>query len=227
LIFSIKVTNYKFCPKRNAKMCLFETLSLLHKVLEKTFRIMFDLMFEQKFFPLNFKYKLQRLHYQQQAPQVHNGGILWSKLSHYVPYFLPLPLAWAKNVNEYKLAYKSLASNEVNQHTPTWLIFWWGGLGVLDFYCPNLFPSNSQWVFNMFPSFQCVPQHFPHNTSLYFISFCPKFYSCNLFNQPKKKTLQYMYFGTIKLLILFWWRANKKCPWKKKKEKTLGVSMTN
>jgi hypothetical protein len=39
------------------------------------------------------------------------------------------------------------------------------------FYCPNLFPSNCQWVFNMFPSFQCVPQHFPHNTALYFISF--------------------------------------------------------
>jgi hypothetical protein len=37
------------------------------------------------------------------------------------------------------------------------------------FYCPNLFPSNSQWVFNMFPSFQCVPQHFPHKISFYFI----------------------------------------------------------
>jgi len=42
-------------------MCLFETLSLLHKVLEKTFRIMFDLMLEQIFFPLNFKYKPQSI----------------------------------------------------------------------------------------------------------------------------------------------------------------------
>lgn len=42
-------------------MCLFKTLSLLHKVLEKTFRIMFDLMFEQKLFPLNFEYEPQSI----------------------------------------------------------------------------------------------------------------------------------------------------------------------
>jgi hypothetical protein len=116
---------------------------------------------------------------------------------------LPLPLAWAKNVNEYKLAYKSLASNEVNQHAPTWLIFWWGGLGVLDFYCPNLFPSNSQWVFKMSPSFQCVPQHFPHNTSLYFISFALSSTLVTYSTNPKREHYNICILGLSKNLFFF------------------------
>jgi hypothetical protein len=58
--------------------------------------------------------------------------------------------------------------------------------GVLDLCCshevPTLFPSNSQWVLNMFPNFsmspptsQCVCHHVLNSSSLYPISFALSF----------------------------------------------------
>jgi len=69
-----------------------------------------------------------------------------------IPWFLLLPLAWAKNGREHKYAKKLLSANAQGVHAIFWEI---GVVGFLLFsMCSNeiltMLPSSFQCVFNMF-----------------------------------------------------------------------------
>jgi hypothetical protein len=74
-----------------------------------------------------------------------------------------------------------------------------------------VFPSSFQWVLNMFPNSQCIPQHFPNISS--HLSHIVQAQSSNLITYIVIwRRLQHFYFGTIQSLISFWWWANWRCP---------------